>query len=207
MTFSFKPRKKSCLPLTAASFNTFVVSWKEAAEMNDLVCNEARVIPWSNGRAVAGMASRPSAKVRSRLRSELLMSRNWRAEIMEPNFKSSLSPLSVITTIPKIRLFSTMKSFFSANCFSKKRESPASSTTTFFIIWRTMTSKCLSLIFTPCKRYTSWISFTMYSCTAVGPMISKISIGVIAPSDSGMPARTKSLSCTKMCFDNGTKYL
>ena len=35
----------SRLPLIAASFNTFVVSWKEAAEMNDLVPNEARVIP------------------------------------------------------------------------------------------------------------------------------------------------------------------
>jgi hypothetical protein len=28
-------------------------------------------------------------------------------------------------------------------------------------IWRTITSMCLSLIFTPCRRYTSWISFTM----------------------------------------------
>ena len=30
-------------------------------------------------------------------------------------------------------------------------------------IWRTITSKCLSLIFTPCMRYTSCTSFTTLS--------------------------------------------
>ena len=33
-------------------------------------------------------------------------------------------------------------------------------------------------------------SFTIYSCTAVGPLIAKISAGVVAPSDNGVPART-----------------
>ena len=47
----------------------------------------------------------------------------------------------------------------------------------------------------------------MYSCTAVGPMMFKMSLGVTAPSDKGIPAFTKSLSCTRMCFDNGTMYL
>lgn len=45
MTFSFRPLKKSCFPLTAASFKTLVVSWKEAAEIKDFVCRDARVIP------------------------------------------------------------------------------------------------------------------------------------------------------------------
>ncbi|MNQ92896.1 hypothetical protein D3C85_1083350 [compost metagenome] len=47
----------SRLPAIAASFNTFVVSWNEAAEMNDLVPNDARVIPCRIELAVAGLAS------------------------------------------------------------------------------------------------------------------------------------------------------
>ena len=34
-----------------------VVSWNDAAEINDLVCNEALVIPCKIGVAVAGLAS------------------------------------------------------------------------------------------------------------------------------------------------------
>ena len=37
MTFSFKPRSSSRLPMMAASVNTRVVSWKDAAEMNESV--------------------------------------------------------------------------------------------------------------------------------------------------------------------------
>ena len=48
--------------------------------------------------------------------------------------------------------------------------------------------------------------FTKYSCTAAGPLIAKISAGEIDPSDNGIPAFTKSLSCTKMCLDSGTRY-
>ena len=33
MTFSFRPRRSSTRPLTAASVRTFVVSWKDEAEM------------------------------------------------------------------------------------------------------------------------------------------------------------------------------
>ena len=54
MTFSFKPSKVSVLPLTAASVNTRVVSWKEAAEMNERVCNDALVIPRRTGVPEAG---------------------------------------------------------------------------------------------------------------------------------------------------------
>ena len=162
--------------------------------MKDLVCRDARVMPWSNGRAVAGRASRPSASLPSLRRMAPFSSRSWRAETIWPSLSSVLSPASVTTTMPNIRSFSSMKSAFSTNCFSRKRVSPGSSTTTFFIIWRTMTSKCLSLIFTPWRRYTSWISLTRYSWTAVGPWMARMSAGVGAPSDIGMPAFTKSFS-------------
>src|SRR5205085_6737703 len=35
ITFSFRPRRSSFLPMMAASVSTRVVSWKEAAEMNE----------------------------------------------------------------------------------------------------------------------------------------------------------------------------
>jgi hypothetical protein len=44
MTFSFKPFKPSLAPLTAASVKTLVVSWKEAADINDSVTKEALVM-------------------------------------------------------------------------------------------------------------------------------------------------------------------
>ena len=62
ITFSFNPSRVSSFPLTAASFKTLVVSWKEAAEIKDLVCREARVIPCNSGVAVAGCASRATTK-------------------------------------------------------------------------------------------------------------------------------------------------
>ena len=37
ITFSFKPSNLSTLPLIEASVSTLVVSWKDAAEINDLV--------------------------------------------------------------------------------------------------------------------------------------------------------------------------
>ena len=43
-------------PDTAASVSTRVVSWKDAAEMNDLVCKDALVIPSSTGSALAGFS-------------------------------------------------------------------------------------------------------------------------------------------------------
>jgi len=47
------PSNVSILPTYRAIVKYFVVSWKEAAEMNDLVCKDARVIPWRIGVAVA----------------------------------------------------------------------------------------------------------------------------------------------------------
>ena len=44
-TFSFNPLKWSFLPVTAASVRTLVVSWKDAADMNESVAKDALVIP------------------------------------------------------------------------------------------------------------------------------------------------------------------
>ena len=41
ITFSFNPFKGSILPFIAASVKTLVVSWNDAADINDSVCNEA----------------------------------------------------------------------------------------------------------------------------------------------------------------------
>ena len=49
ITFSFRPSSASALPFTAASVSTRVVSWKEAAEMNERVCSDALVMPSSTG--------------------------------------------------------------------------------------------------------------------------------------------------------------
>ena len=45
ITFSFNPSKLSTLPFIDASVKTLVVSWKDAADINEFVCNEALVIP------------------------------------------------------------------------------------------------------------------------------------------------------------------
>ena len=45
ITFSLRPDKVSILPIVAASVKTFVVSWKDAAEINDDVWRLAFVIP------------------------------------------------------------------------------------------------------------------------------------------------------------------
>jgi hypothetical protein len=47
MTFSLSPRSPSRLPMIAASVSTRVVSWKEAAEMNESVDSDALVMPSS----------------------------------------------------------------------------------------------------------------------------------------------------------------
>src|SRR5579862_960324 len=47
MTFSLRPRRSSFLPMIAASVSTLVVSWKEAAEMNESVDSDALVMPRS----------------------------------------------------------------------------------------------------------------------------------------------------------------
>jgi hypothetical protein len=98
------------LACTAASVSTRVVSWNEAAEMNERVCSEALVMPSSTGWPVAGFL--PSA-------------RSWRS-LVELDRVDLLALQQVV--------------------------SPASVISTFCSIWRTITSMCLSLIFTPCRR-------------------------------------------------------
>src|SRR5437762_2425103 len=57
MMFSFNPKRSSRAPRIAASVNTRVVSWNEAAEMNDCVVRLAFVMPKSKGSLVAGLPS------------------------------------------------------------------------------------------------------------------------------------------------------
>ena len=52
ITFSLSPISLSIRPETAASVSTRVVSWNEAAEMKELVCRLALVMPCSTGGAV-----------------------------------------------------------------------------------------------------------------------------------------------------------
>src|SRR3989442_943155 len=55
MMFSFRPSRSSLAPRIAASVNTRVVSWKEAAEMNDCVVRLAFVMPSSSGSRAEGL--------------------------------------------------------------------------------------------------------------------------------------------------------
>jgi hypothetical protein len=57
ITFSFNPSVISSY-LQQALFNTLVVSWKDAAEINDFVCSDALVIPCKTGVPVAVITSR-----------------------------------------------------------------------------------------------------------------------------------------------------
>ena len=152
-------------PLIAASVSTRVVSWNDAAEMNDWVVSEAFVIPSSSGSVVAGC------------------------------------PPFLIT-----RSFFSRKGTLSTFSPSRKSASPGSITRTFCSICRTMTPMCLSLIFTPWRRYTSWTSLSRYSCTARGPLIRRMSCGLTGPSVRRSPARTLSPSCTRKCLPAGTSY-
>ena len=63
MTFSFRPRRLSSRPVTAASVNTRVVSWNEAADTKDSVASDALVMPSS--RRSNSMGCLPSASSRS----------------------------------------------------------------------------------------------------------------------------------------------
>ena len=163
MMFSLSPRRSSLAPRIAASVSTRVVSWNDAAEMNDWVVRLALVMPNSRGSAVAGF------------------------------------PLRRIT-----RSFSSRNVSLSTASASRKLVSPGSVTRTFWSIWRTITPMCLSAMRTPCSRYTSWTSLSRYSCTARGPLISRISWGLTGPSVSRSPARTRSPSCTRRCLPAGT---
>lgn len=53
----FQATQKSRLPVTAPSVRTRVVSWNEAAEMNDSVASDALVMPSSRRSNLAGSLS------------------------------------------------------------------------------------------------------------------------------------------------------
>ena len=116
-TFSFKPRRWSRLPVTAASVSTRVVSWNDAAEMNDSVAKAALVMPFNT---------------RSYVTSSLSSACN--------------------------RSFSASTVVYSTSSPAMKSEPPGATTLALRSICRTMVSMCLSLMVTPCSRYTSWIS-------------------------------------------------
>ena len=163
ITFSFSFSSGSLLPSMAASFSTLVVSWNDAADMKLLVCSAARVIPCRIWFEVAGMTSRTSTSFWSLRLSTEFSSRNLRTVMIIPARIVGDSPGSVTTTLSYSSSLTSMNSHLSTICSGRKRVSPGSSICTLFIIWRTITSKCLSLIFTPCMRYTSCTSLTMYS--------------------------------------------
>ena len=98
-------------PEIDASVSTRVVSWNDAAEMNESVESDAFVMPSSSGRPVAGR------------------------------------PLAFNT-----RSFSSRKRNLSTCSSIRNSVSPTSSTRTQRIICRVITSMCLSLMFTPCRR-------------------------------------------------------
>ena len=56
MMFSLRPRGSSLAPRMDASVRTRVVSWNEAAEMNDCVVSDAFVMPRRSGSAVEGVS-------------------------------------------------------------------------------------------------------------------------------------------------------
>jgi hypothetical protein len=68
-----------------------------------------------------------------------------------------------------------------------------------------MISMCLSLISTPCSRYTVCTSLTRYSCNSCGPQTSSISCGTTGPSVSCWPLRTWSPRNTTMCLPIGIR--
>ncbi len=88
-----------------------MVSWNDAAEMNESVESDAFVIPSSRGRPLAGLPPSSSTRLFSR----------WKRK------RSTCSPTT-------------------------NSVSPTSSTFTHRIIWREITSMCLSLMLTPCSR-------------------------------------------------------
>ena len=84
MTFSFNPSISSVLPLIAADDNTFVVSWKDAAEIQLGTPNEALVIPNKVGEEVAGLASLNSTSFLSFRRNTEFSSRTSRRVTIWP---------------------------------------------------------------------------------------------------------------------------
>ena len=69
-----------------------------------------------------------------------------------------------------------------------------------------MTSMCLSLIFTPCKRYTSCTSSVMYRANASTPRKRRMSCGSAGPSTMTSPFWTTWPSWAVTCFSLVIRY-
>ena len=65
---------------------------------------------------------------------------------------------------------------------------------------------CLSLIFTPLQAVYFLNLVHEVFLHRAGTLNVQDIARVMAPSESGAPARTKSLSCTRINFDSGTMY-
>ena len=88
------------MPRTAASVSTRVVSWKEAAEMNDSVASDALVMPSRIGSAMAG--SLPSGV------SFSLASSTRARSICSPR-RNAVSPVSTTSILRSIwRMITSM---------------------------------------------------------------------------------------------------
>ena len=95
ITFSFNPINSSVLPFIAASVNTLVVSWNDAADKKLSVASEAFVIPSNTRLPVAGLNPCSSAN--------LFLSSNSYMSTREPA-NMSVSPLSSTLTFFNICL-------------------------------------------------------------------------------------------------------
>jgi hypothetical protein len=137
------------LGVTDADVSTLVVSWNEAAEIQLFVCSDARVIPCNTCRPVAGWASRASTSFLSRRLSNEFSSRSLRALNIWPGYNwwnhRRQQPLSYQKSSRSLH----GNRFYWPIRLRGTLVSPGSSTSTLRIIWRTITSKCLSLILHP----------------------------------------------------------
>ena len=151
ITFSFSPYKGSTFALIAASVKTFVVSWNEAAEIKESVARAACVMPKRMGSPTAGFVSRTVTSRKSRRFISELTSRNWRRSTRDP-IRNPDSPASVTTNLSYRSSLSSSSWNRAMSSSSSNFVSPGSVMRIFCIIWRTITSMCLSLIATPCNR-------------------------------------------------------
>ena len=133
--------------------STLVVSWNDAAEMNDELCTDALVIPNSCVDAVDFFGLAPLAISPPSDSIWALVCSSASLGTIEPT-AYSLSPLSVMRRHFATASFAERKSNLSITAPGNKLVSPGDSIFTFRNICETMISMCLSLIFTLCERYT-----------------------------------------------------
>ncbi|MPN32382.1 hypothetical protein SDC9_179860 [bioreactor metagenome] len=105
------------------------------------------------------------------------------------------------------RAFSSWKRYLSTCCPWMNPVSPTWMISTLRNICLTTTPRCLSLMSTPWRRYTSWTSSSKNDCRAFSPRMSRMSCGSIGPSHNRSDASTRSPSRTNMCLLIGTRCL